>query len=205
MGETNSSSKQDEPPSRSRGEILEPCPFGPPPEHLPPVVKEVRGAEGTYWWAGCEIHLSPNRPPRGCGVGHSALTRAEAIRKWNTRVPVASTAPSMDAGLLSALILIELNDPSCQCEHENENCCAIVGEFCARCWAHVAVRRNRALHPKEEGTPQRAATEIVKAWLWHTPEHDQERARQDIEQIISRHFPPAPPVSDCGGDDERGE
>lgn len=76
-------------------EALEPCPFGPPPEHLPPVVKEVRGAEGTYWWVGCEIHLSPSKPPQGCGVGHSALTKEEAIRKWNSRsAPIV--APVVD-------------------------------------------------------------------------------------------------------------
>lgn len=38
-----------------------------------------------------------------------------------------------------------------------------------------------------------AAREIVKAWLWHTHEHDQQRARISIEQIISRYFPAAPP------------
>lgn len=37
-----------------------------------------------------------------------------------------------------------------------------------------------------------AAREIVKAWLWHTHEHDQQRARISIEQIISRYFPAAP-------------
>jgi hypothetical protein len=72
-------------PQQQEGPELKPCPFGPPPEHLPPVVKEVNATQGTYWWVGCEIHLSPSAPPTGCGVGHSALTREEAIAKWQSR------------------------------------------------------------------------------------------------------------------------
>lgn len=35
-----------------------------------------------------------------------------------------------------------------------------------------------------------AAEEIVKRWMWHTPEHDQERARINITEIIRSHcFP----------------
>lgn len=164
---------------------------------------------------------------------------------------VDSATPSMDAGLLSALILIELNDPSCQCEHEDENCCAIVGEFCARCWAHVAVRRNCALHPKEEEAPD--AHEHVSGCVWERttkteceyrdthhycphPEHacncrvfnpteeeaetilrgygtnSKEVINGFIERLLKENlelktklaiaFPPAPLVSDCGGDGE---
>jgi len=71
---------------------LIPCPFGPPPEHLPPIVKEVKGTQDTYWWVGCEIHLSPSAPPVGCGVGHSALTREEAIAKWQSRADLPRAA-----------------------------------------------------------------------------------------------------------------
>lgn len=38
------------------------------------------------------------------------------------------------------------------------------------------------------------AADIVKAWLWHTHEHDQERARKSIAAIISKYLPARQPA-----------
>lgn len=41
--------------------------------------------------------------------------------------------------LTAVLISIEFADTSCQCDHDSPECCAVAGEFCAKCWAHVAL------------------------------------------------------------------
>lgn len=40
----------------------------------------------------------------------------------------------------TALRAIVDGEPSCQCDHSNDNCCAKVGEYCPACIAAVALR-----------------------------------------------------------------
>jgi hypothetical protein len=42
-------------------------------------------------------------------------------------------------GLRTVLQKIQDYDNGCECEHDNENCCALVDEFCSRCIAAAAL------------------------------------------------------------------
>jgi len=63
-----------------------------------------------------------------------------------------------------------------------DSICAIHGQGVAR------TAQNECVECKREVAIRQAAEEIVKAWLWHTPEPDQQRARASIEQTISRRL-----------------
>lgn len=51
----------------------------------------------------------------------------------------APIAPVVDHRLIGVLISIQFADTGCNCKHNDANCCAVAGEFCARCWAHAAL------------------------------------------------------------------
>lgn len=84
------------------GEVaLLPCPFclkggNPAIKHVESKLVDVY--PDGYYWIGCEITLTEPNP--GCGIGHSKITRDEAIATWNTRRPGVSDA---DRELLSDL------------------------------------------------------------------------------------------------------
>lgn len=58
--------------------------------------------------------------------------------------PLSPSDAEQLSELRKALISIERSAPGCECEYDNEYCCAVVKEFCARCWAHIA------LNPKHQ-------------------------------------------------------
>lgn len=46
--------------------------------------------------------------------------------------------------------------------------------------------------PSDGDWADNAAKDIIKGWLWHTKEHDQERARVSIQRYILQHAPAQP-------------
>lgn len=49
--------------------------------------------------------------------------------------------------LLEALRIIALKGDLCLCEHDDDDCCAKVGEFCAHCIAAVAIKKATGVQP----------------------------------------------------------
>ena len=90
------------------------------------------------WSAVCD-----NTMKCGATIGGMS-TESDARTAWNTRSRTLSVSVATVDNLVAALTSIEHSAPECECEHDNEYCCVAVGEFCARCWAHVALVDYRA-------------------------------------------------------------
>jgi hypothetical protein len=54
--------------------------------------------------------------------------------------PAVVSNTNVLATLTTALRRIALGDGDCDCTHDDENCCEVVGEFCSQCMAAVALR-----------------------------------------------------------------
>lgn len=84
---------------------LLPCPFC----GNAPAVKHIASRSGAYpdgyYWVGCEIDVT-SEGCSGCGIGHSKITRDEAIASWNHRAEPAP--PPADNEVAARLKLIRV-------------------------------------------------------------------------------------------------
>jgi hypothetical protein len=80
-----------------------------------------------------------------------ALRTLASLALGDSRSPVAATVNDDEVMRLKAgLLSIEHSAPECECDHDNECCCAVVGEFCGRCWAHCFLRDSPAPSPPSQ-------------------------------------------------------
>lgn len=87
------------------------------------------------WSNDFQIVTLPNSASGDCNTVVAVIPKAQA--KWMEYARLIAAAPDM----LAALRKIRDNNCECECQHDTDDCCNVVDEFCTYCIAVKAIAK----------------------------------------------------------------